>query len=113
MKNRPSSFSLLRMLERKPSGSFFHKVPDNHDKDDDDEYRSISNRSSNDDNNISAKEEQSRQQQDPFDESLQQVMKSRKSRPRASSPSTLGGIPISEAKGECTFQFEYILYIYR
>lgn len=83
---------------RKPSGSFFNKVPDNNkDRNDDNE--------NGDDNNTTMRSDtkedsSSSSKEDPFEQSLQQLIKSRSSKPRASSPSTLGGIPTSKVKGK-------------
>jgi|AntRauTorckE5430_2_1112549.scaffolds.fasta_scaffold15171_2 hypothetical protein len=80
------------MYTKKPSGSFFNQVPaddDNKDKDDNDD--------DNDDKETSSPAESL---QDPFDQSIEQLMKNRRSKPLASSPSTLGGVPTSKATGK-------------
>jgi len=81
--------STTAMYTKKPSGSFFNQVPaddDNKDKDDHDD----------DDKETSSPAESL---QDPFDQSIEQLMKNRRSKPLASSPSTLGGVPTSKATG--------------
>lgn len=73
------------MSAKEPSGSFFNQIPDEDD--------------ANTEKNQVSDGANSQAPQDPFEESLGKLMKSRKSRPRASNPSTLGGVPTSQATG--------------
>jgi len=97
-----SSFSssiIIMSATNKPSGSFFNKVPDKDDDNDDKDANQNDdiddNKNDMDDNLLNNNDNN----QDPFDQSLQQLIKSRTSKPRASSPSTMGGIPTSKFKG--------------
>lgn len=106
--SRPSV--IIMSATNKPSGSFFNKVPDNqggndndknNDAKDDNNDNSISSSSSNDIYSNETNEASLLSKEDPIEQSLQQLIKSRNSKPRASSPSTMGGIPTSKVKGKC------------
>lgn len=116
--NRSSSLVIMSATN-KPSGSFFHKVPDDsgdndNDNNDNNTRKDVSNdagsivnsnnnndSNSNSDDNINNNDDNNQGSiaDDPFDQSIQQLIKSRKSKPLASSPSTMGGIPTSKVKG--------------
>lgn len=78
------------MHAQKPSGSFFNQVPPESDDDDANNARS---------RNINSEASEPLAEKDPFDQSIEQLMKNRRSKPRASNPSTIGGIPTSKATG--------------
>lgn len=84
--------SATAMYSKKPSGSFFNQVPANDNNDNNGQGKDKVDTSED-------KEEPSpsASSQDPFDQSIEQLMKSRRSKPLASSPSTLGGVPTSKA----------------
>ena len=103
------------MHDQKPAGSFFNQVPpesdddndnDNDNDDDDDNDNDNDNDDDNDDANnaksssINSEASEPLTEKDPFDQSIEQLMKNRRSKPRASNPSTIGGIPTSKATGK-------------
>ena len=86
----PNSYTLTarqliitNMASDKPAGSFFNQVPSDDNNDD---------KKGEDDSERDAKK-------DKFDESFERLMANRKSKPRANSPSTLGGVPTALATG--------------
>jgi hypothetical protein len=91
------------MHDQKPAGSFFNQVPPESDDDNDNDN---DNDDDNDDANnaksssINSEASEPLTEKDPFDQSIEQLMKNRRSKPRASNPSTIGGIPTSKATGK-------------
>ena len=75
------------------SGSFFNPVPDNNDKNDNDGDNNVNKGT----NNVGGSGKNS----DPFDFDLgmSELMRKRTKKPLASKPSTIGGVPTSQAKG--------------
>ena len=93
------------MHDQKPAGSFFNQVPpesdddndNDNDNDDDDDNDDANNAKS---SSINSEASEPLTEKDPFDQSIEQLMKNRRSKPRASNPSTIGGIPTSKATGK-------------
>jgi hypothetical protein len=70
------------MSAEKPTGSFFNKVPDNN-------------------GNNDGGGEGGTPPKDPFEKSIEELIRSRNSKPLASNPSTVGGVPTAKATGTC------------
>lgn len=83
---------------KKPSGSFFNPVPDNDNDDDVSESNTNDNEPpQNQQNNSSSDLNSDSDTQDDVDKSLQKLMQDRQRPSLASQPSTINGIPTSQA----------------
>ena len=85
------------------SGSFFNPVPPKKDEDN----ASVTNGSTNGDatngdatNGDAASSSEPSEPSDPFEASMLELMRNRNKKPLASEPSTVGGVPTSQAKGK-------------
>jgi hypothetical protein len=84
---------LTSMSAERPTGSFFNQVPD---KGDDGNQDGDQNQGG-DSNGAAPK--------DPFEKSMEDLIRNRNTKPIASSPSTLGGVPTAKATGMYSFHF--------
>ncbi len=89
------------------SGSFFNRVPPQSSSNDSENGDVGSANSGNEDVKPSAAGDNSA---DPFDVSMLELMRNRNKKPLASQPSTVGGVPTSQAKGELGNILDCILF---
>eukprot|EP00591_Stephanopyxis_turris_P005830 CAMPEP_0195515186 /NCGR_PEP_ID=MMETSP0794_2-20130614/6346_1 /TAXON_ID=515487 /ORGANISM="Stephanopyxis turris, Strain CCMP 815" /LENGTH=225 /DNA_ID=CAMNT_0040643577 /DNA_START=238 /DNA_END=915 /DNA_ORIENTATION=- len=79
------------------TGSFFHAIPeDDADSDDKNSGEKVASEQQQPSERNQKEEEKS---EDEFQRSLNQILEKRRSKPRAASPSTLGGVPTAKATG--------------
>lgn len=108
----PMSSINTELNANKPSGSFFNQVPSEDDREKKEEEKKIVEEKPSildnlliNSNNLETEEEEkptdskTEDTADPFDQSLEKLLNTRKAKSKASRPSTIGGVPTSKASG--------------
>ena len=108
----PMSSINTELNANKPSGSFFNQVPSEDDREKKEEEKKIVEEKPSildnlliNSNNLDTEEEEkpidskAEDTADPFDQSLEKLLNTRKAKSKASRPSTIGGVPTSKASG--------------
>lgn len=116
----PMSSINTELSANKPSGSFFNQVPSEDDREKKEEKKVVEEKPSILDNllinsnNMETEEEEEKPTDskaedttDPFDQSLEELLSTRKAKSKASRPSTIGGVPTSKASGTFLSDFVY------
>ena len=115
----PMSSINTELNANKPSGSFFNQVPSDDEREKKEEKKIVEEKPSILDNllinsnNMETEEEEkptdskAEDAADPFDQSLEKLLSTRKAKSKASRPSTIGGVPTSKASGTFLSDFVY------